>query len=100
MRHRNILLVPAAFGLALSLAAGIALCLASPAEAAREGKPRKPAAAHSAKHRSAAIATAGRRDQLGVPEGPLYYGGDYLGTDPDPNIRSQILRDHGRYGSD
>ena len=93
MRHRNTLLVPVALG----LAAGIAL--AWPAEAARDGKSRKPHAAHSAKHRATAIA-AGRRDQFGVPEGPLYYGGDYLGTDPDPNIRSQILRDHGRYGSD
>jgi hypothetical protein len=93
MRHRNTLLVPAA------VAVGIVLGLVLPAEAAREGKPRKPAAAHSVKHRSAAIA-ASRRDQFGVPEGPLYYGGDYLGTDPDPNIRSQILRDHGRYGSD
>lgn len=95
MRHRNTLLVPAA----LSLAVGIVLAFAWPAEAARDGKSRKPAAVHSAKHRSAAVA-APRRDQFGVPEGPLYYGGDYLGTDPDPNIRSQILRDHGRYGSD
>ncbi len=92
MRHRNTL-VPAA----LSLTVGIVLGLASPAEAARDGKARKPAAAHSSKHCSPAVA-APRRDQLGVPEGPLYYGGDYLGTDPDPNIRSQILRDHGRYG--
>jgi len=29
----------------------------------------------------------------GVPAGPLYNGQDYLGNDPDPNIRSQILRD-------
>ena len=70
-----------------------------PAEAAREGKARKPAAAHSVKHRSAAVA-APRRDPVRRPGGPLYNGQDYLGDDPDPNIRSQILRDHGRYGSD
>ena len=34
-----------------------------------------------------------------VRAGPLYNGPDYLGDDPDPNIRSQILRDlTGRYG--
>jgi hypothetical protein len=39
------------------------------------------------------------RYQGGVPAGPLYNGQDYLGNDPDPNIRSQILRDlGGRYG--
>ena len=39
------------------------------------------------------------RYQGGVPVGPLYNGQDYLGNDPDPNIRSQILRDMGgRYG--
>jgi hypothetical protein len=81
----------------VAAAAGLALCLAAPAVAAKEGKKKPVQTAHSAKHRTAA---AGPRDQLGVPAGPLYYGGDYLGTDPDPNIRSQILRDHGRYGSD
>jgi hypothetical protein len=31
--------------------------------------------------------------------GPLYYNGDYMGDDPDPFIRSQIMRDvSGRYG--
>jgi hypothetical protein len=93
MRHRHNLPVPAALGFTVAMVLGLAL----PADAAGEGKHRKPAATHAAKHRSAAV---GQRDQLGVPEGPLYYGGDYLGTDPDPNIRSQILRDHGRYGSD
>lgn len=28
-----------------------------------------------------------------VRPGPLYFSGVYLGDDPDPNIRFQILRD-------
>jgi len=36
----------------------------------------------------------------GVMAGPLYNGQDYLGTDPDPNIRAYILKDLGsRYGA-
>jgi len=36
-----------------------------------------------------------------VPAGPLYFGGVYLGDDPDPNIRFQLLRDvSGRFGGD
>ena len=52
------------------------------------------------KHRRAAlVAQPAFRYQGGVPAGPLYNGRDYLGNDPDPNIRSQILRDlGGRYG--
>lgn len=34
-----------------------------------------------------------------VRPGPLYFSGVYLGDDPDPNIRFQILRDiTGRFG--
>ena len=90
MRHYHDMLVAAA--------AGLALCLVAPAEAAQEGKKKPAQAAHSTKHRTATA--AGQRNQLGVPAGPIYNGQDYLGDDPDPNIRSQILRDHGRYGSD
>jgi hypothetical protein len=37
--------------------------------------------------------------QGGVMRGPLYNGQDYLGDDPDPNIRAYLLRDlSGRYG--
>ena len=36
-----------------------------------------------------------------VPACPLYFGGVYLGDDPDPNIRFQLLRDiSGRFGGD
>ena len=80
----------------------LVLCLAVPAEAATTSKPKKATAgatAHPAKHRRAAGAQPGARYQGGVLAGPLYNGQDYLGTDPDPNIRSQIMRDMGgRYG--
>lgn len=36
-----------------------------------------------------------------VPAGPLYFGDVYLGDDPDPNIRFQLLRDiSGRLGGE
>ena len=36
-----------------------------------------------------------------VPAGPLYFSGTYLGDDPDPNIRFQLLRDiSGRFGGE
>jgi hypothetical protein len=36
-----------------------------------------------------------------VRPGPLYFSGVYLGDDPDPNIRFQIMRDiSGRFGGD
>lgn len=31
------------------------------------------------------------------PAGPVYNGPDYLGDDPDPNIRFQLLRDLGAH---
>jgi hypothetical protein len=79
---------------AVGLATALAVGLAAPAEA----KAKKRYA------RSAVVTTqyggpAVRGWQQGVPYGPLYNGQDYLGTDPDPNIRFQILRDLSlRYG--
>ena len=35
--------------------------------------------------------------QGGVMTGPLYNGQDYLGDDPDPNIRAYLLKDQTRY---
>ncbi len=69
----------------------------------RRPKRRKPAstgserAASDRRHQSTrgTIATGAISSGLA----PLYNGPDYLGDDPDPNIRSQILRDlTGRYG--
>jgi hypothetical protein len=76
-------------------AIGLAVVMASPAEAAKK-KQRH----HSgyAAHAMAPGGTSGRF-QGGVLAGPLYNGQDYLGDDPDPNIRSYMLRDLGsRYG--
>src|SRR5207237_983817 len=96
MRHHQYIWI-------FSAAVILALCLAAPAEAANAGKHKKPvtgATAHAMKHRrTTAVVQPAFRYQGGVSAGPLYNGQDYLGNDPDPNIRSQILRDlGGRYG--
>jgi len=59
-----------------------------------------PALAKSRQHQHpVAYASGGPGFQGGVLRGPLYNGQDYLGNDPDPNIRSYLLRDlSGRYG--
>ena len=65
------------------------------------GRLEKQTSSHSTKHRHAAIAA--RPAYWGtdmVPAGPLYNGADYLGDDPDPNVRAFIITDlSGRYGS-
>ena len=72
-----------------------AICLTSQAEAAKSGKHKQ----HLVAHRHATASVAGSAFQGGVLVGPLYNGPDYLGNDPDPNIRAYILRDlSGRYG--
>jgi hypothetical protein len=38
--------------------------------------------------------------QGGVMAGPLYNGQDYLGNDPDPNIRAYLMKDMTRYGGE
>jgi hypothetical protein len=85
--------------IALVLSAiGLAFVLASPAEAA--GKHKKSAAAHSMKHRQTAAVVSDSGYQGGVRRGPLYNGQDYIGDDPDPNIRAFLIKDlSGRYGS-
>jgi hypothetical protein len=81
-------------------AIGLAFVLASPAEA---GKHKKSAAtAHVVKHRQTAeaVPTPGAGYQGGVLRGPLYNGQDYLGDDPDPNVRAFLIKNlSGRYGS-
>lgn len=97
MRHRQ-------SAWAALAAAGLALCLAAPAEAAKEGKHVKASkhtrssAVHAGRQSRAAAAGPPGYFQGGVPRGPLYNGQDYLGDDPDPNIRSYLIRDMGRYG--
>jgi hypothetical protein len=71
--------------------AALAVFAASPAYAAKKKRAR------GVQHAAVADNTPGF--QGGVMKGPLYNGQDYLGDDPDPNIRSYILRDLGmRYG--
>jgi len=82
---------------------GLAFVLASPAEAAKASKQKKSAAtAHTMKHRQTAevVPAPGAGYQGGVMRGPLYNGQDYLGDDPDPNVRAFLLKNlSGRYGS-
>lgn len=80
----------------VSAAVGLVLCLAAPAEAAKAGKHKR--AAQPTKHRHAVVSAAPVYRYGGVRPGPLYNGQDYLGDDPDPSIRSYLMRDMGRYG--
>ena len=75
-------------------AAGLAMLLAAPVDAAQSGKNRKGVEARPA----AAVPPRERGTNL-FPPGPVMYGHVYLGNDPDPFIRSQILRDlEARFG--
>ena len=79
----------------LSVAVGIALVAAPDADAA---KARRHARAAVVAH--AGPGSGGQWGTNLVRPGPLYNGADYLGTDPDPNIRAFIIKDlSGRYGS-
>jgi hypothetical protein len=70
-------------------AIGLALALASPAEAAK----RKQHSASAPKQYMQAAAP--QRSQS------VYYGDKYLGSDPDPRIRHELLRDLGAaFGGD
>ena len=85
---------------AVGLAVGLAVAIAPSAEAAKSSKHKKRVAGPASYSMQARHPTVVRSwGHSFVPAGPLYNGPDYLGTDPDPNIRSQILRDlTGRYG--
>ena len=76
---------------------GLALVLAAAAPADAKSRKHKK---HVATHRVTAV-TPNCRGANVFPCGPLYNSGDYLGDDPDPFIRSQILRDLGaHYGGE
>jgi hypothetical protein len=73
----------------------VAFVSALPVEAAKKNKHKKIAASATTRSDSQHWGT-----HL-VPAGPLYFSGTYLGDDPDPNIRFQILRDiSGRFGGE
>ena len=77
------------------LVVGIAFAVPASAEPAQPIKPKKPVAA------TAPRVKTNYRGQDKFPAGPVYNGQDYLGDDPDPFIRQQILRDLGlRYGGE
>ena len=83
-------------GKMLAAALSVVFASASPAFAEK---------AHKQKHKQTADASAaarGKSQYWGTnlfPAGPLYFGGVYLGDDPDPNIRFQLYRDiSGRFG--
>jgi hypothetical protein len=87
-------LSPASWALIVSVI-GLALAV-TPAEAAKK-KHRHHHSGFAANAMTPGGTTA--TFQGGVLTGPLYNGQDYLGDDPDPNIRSYLLRDlSGRYG--
>ena len=92
MRGRTIVVL-ASMGLALVLALG----LIPPAAAAKNATHKRAHAVHTVRHQ-AVRAQSGSQFQGGVLKGPLYNGQDYLGDDPDPNIRSFLIRDKSRYG--
>jgi hypothetical protein len=73
---------------------GLAFVLASPAEAAKKKHHQHSGVTANAMVPGGTTATY----QGGVMAGPLYNGQDYLGDDPDPNIRSYLIRDMTRYG--
>ena len=83
-------LMACVIGLAFVLAAAV------PADAAKARKHKKMTRVHT----TAQVQGKYRGTHL-FPAGPVYNGPDYLGDDPDPNIRFQLQRDLGaRYGGD
>jgi hypothetical protein len=87
MASLSIKLIISAAGLAFVLAA------ATSADAAKARKHKRQATAHAAK----VVANSRYWGQNLFPAGPVYHGTEYLGDDPDPNIRFQILRDLGAH---
>jgi len=80
---------------ALAAVLAVAFVVVSPAEAAKKSKHKNVAGSSTmqtdSRHRGTNL----------VPAGPLYFSGTYLGDDPDPNIRFQLLRDiSGRLGGE
>ena len=78
----------------LAAAIGMIVLVPSLAEAAKARKHRKPAVVQT----SQTIGAVRYRGTNLFMAGPIFWGNDYLGDDPDPFIRSQIARDGVRYG--
>jgi len=76
-------------------AVALAVLLATPADAAKRKhrKHVKPAVPH------VTVQVSRYRGANLFPAGPVRFGNDYIGDDPDPFIRLQLLRDlAARYG--
>jgi len=74
----------------------IVVAAAAPADAAKARKHKKAPRVQTTVH----VQGKYRGTNL-FPAGPVYNGPDYLGDDPDPNIRFQLLRDLGaHYGGE
>jgi len=77
-----------------SLVCGLSLALILTSSANAAKRVRKPVP-----HQATAASSERCRGANLFACGPIYNGDDYLGKDPDPFIRSQILRDLGaKYG--
>ena len=86
----------------LALIAGLAVfATVLPGALADDAKPRKHPHKKAVVAKRAKVATPRCRGESQFQCGPLYLNGDYFGDDPDPFIRSQILRDlSGHYGGE
>jgi hypothetical protein len=78
-------------------AVGFVFVLTGAASADAKTRKHKKPEAHAAK----VTVNSKYRGTDKFPAGPVYNGTDYLGDDPDPNIRFQIMRDLGaHYGGE
>jgi hypothetical protein len=84
--------------LSLKLLAAAAFVLVA-ADASADPAPRKDKKKTAAAP-PAVAAPARYRDKSLFPTGPVYLGTEYMGDDPDPFIRLQLLRDHGKFGGE
>ena len=73
---------------ALSLAAGVVFTVPASAQQAKDPKQKKQVASQNVQRANPSVRGPEAR-------GGLYYQGYYLGDDPDPFIRLQIMRDLG-----
>ena len=90
MASRQVKLIITGIGLSFVLAV-------APADAAPAHKHKK----HAKIAPTTAAANSKYRGTDLFPAGPVYNANDYLGDDPDPNIRFQIMRDLGvHYGGE
>jgi len=74
----------------MAAALALAFLAASPADAAKKTRKHQ---RHAGTARAVIVVHPQYRGAHLFPPGPIFYGNQYLGNDPDPFIRLQILRD-------